>query len=68
MQPPEMRTNAPTFAYLFSNEWDAELPAWGYWKIPLMGDGGDIMAAHIGKQWKRKLATGEESDVLEIGI
>jgi len=35
----------------------------GYWKIPLMGDGGEIAGAHIAKQWKRKLTgpTGEWS-------
>ena len=30
-----MRTNAPTFGCLFSNERDAELPAWGIGKSPL---------------------------------
>jgi hypothetical protein len=51
-----MRTSAPTFAYLLSNEWDGEeLAAPGYWKIPLMGDGGEITGAHISRQQKRKL-------------
>ena len=35
MQPPEMRTNTPTFAYVLSNEWDGEPPAWGIEKSPL---------------------------------
>ena len=30
-----MRTSAPTFAYLVSNEWDGEPPAWGIGKSPL---------------------------------
>ena len=30
-----MRTSAPTFAYLLSNEWDGEPLAWGIGKSPL---------------------------------
>jgi len=30
-----MRTNAPTFGYLLSNEWEGDLPAWGIGKSPL---------------------------------
>jgi hypothetical protein len=43
----------------------------GYWKIPLMGDGGDMMGAHIAKQWKRKTHKtdgGMESHALEICV
>src|SRR4029077_6350043 len=35
MQPPEMRTSAPSFAYVLSKEWAGEPPAWGIGKSPL---------------------------------
>jgi hypothetical protein len=41
----------------------------GYWKIPLMGDGGDITGPHISKRWKRKthrIDARMESHALEI--
>lgn len=43
----------------------------GYWKIPLMGDGGDISGTHTSKRWKRKGHRTDGrmgSDVLEICI